>query len=338
MSFWPLLQSRRSRAHRNMPPAEAAREGMPYPTTRHFARGSDGTEIAWYAPEFGATSKIPAGPVKALSSLVLTNGLSTTARFWKTVATGLAESHRVVDWSYRGHGESASAANSDYTLATHADDLLRVTLAVVAKEPSGTPPPVHIAFSMGVTVLLELYRQRPDLVRAMVLIAGGADSPYASAAAIQTATARAAVRAVLRAVTPVMPLAQPIYKRVLAMNALVKIAKASGVIGRTAPDAEIAHFFQSVGAMDSRAYFGTLASLVNAHASDVLGQVRVPVLIVAPERDVMALREDLRALRSGIPHAEWVLLPKTGHAILLEAGEEIARRIRKFTAQLPSWT
>ena len=44
---------------------------------------------------------------------------------------------------------------------------------------------------------------------------------------------------------------------------------------------------------------------MEARASDVLPRVRVPVLIVAPERDVMVLRGDLGALRDGIRGAEW---------------------------------
>ena len=58
---------------------------------------------------------------------------------------------------------------------------------------------------MGVTVLLELYRARPDLVQAMVLIAGGADHPYASSPLFRVPFARAAIRGGLRAASPIVP-------------------------------------------------------------------------------------------------------------------------------------
>jgi pimeloyl-ACP methyl ester carboxylesterase len=48
----------------------------------------------------------------------------------------------------------------------------------------------------------------------------------------------------------------------------------------------------------------------------------------------MALRGDLDALRDAIPDAEWLDLPRTSHAILLEAGGVIAARLRAFTASL----
>ena len=89
--------------------------------------------------------------------MILTNGLSTTDEFWRHVVRALAPQHRVVHWWYRGHGESESAASGDYTIATHADDLVRVSQSAAAE------PAIHVAFSMGVTVALEAYRRRPDL-------------------------------------------------------------------------------------------------------------------------------------------------------------------------------
>jgi pimeloyl-ACP methyl ester carboxylesterase len=187
---------------------------------------------------------------------------------------------------------------------------------------------------MGVTVLLELYRVRPDLVRAMVLIAGGADHPYASSALFRVPGVRSAIRNGLRAAAPLVPSLSPLARRVTASRALFALAQSVGAIGPDAPREEVEHFFRSVGAMDLRAYWETLRSLMEAHASDVLPRVRVPVLIVAPERDVMAPRADLEALRDSIPGADFVLVPRASHAVLLEAGATIASRVRALVAEV----
>jgi pimeloyl-ACP methyl ester carboxylesterase len=294
--------------------------------TLHRATAPDGTSIAWRAHPASADAADRA-------SFVLTNGLSTTDNFWKPLTSELAPAHRVFDWWYRGHGESEPSRSSEYSIARHADDLRLVTEAVLATE-GGTPPPVHVAFSMGVTVLLELYRARPDLVRAMVLVAGGADHPYASSALMRIPLARAAVRGTLRAASPLVPALSPLARRVAASKALFPLARSLGAIGEGAPREEVEHFFRGVGSMDLRAYWETLRSLMDARASDVLPHIRVPVLVVAPERDVMALRGDLDALRDAIPDAEWLDLPRTSHAILLEAGSTIAARVRAFAASL----
>jgi pimeloyl-ACP methyl ester carboxylesterase len=296
--------------------------------TLHRAVAGDGTRIAWreHAASADAAERAP---------FVLTNGLSTTANFWSPLVAGLAPGRRVFDWWYRGHGESDRSRSDAYTVAQHADDLRLVTEAVLARSgASAREAPVHVAFSMGVTVLLELYRARPDLVRAMVLVAGGADHPYASSSLFRVPLARAAVRGALRAASPVVPAMAPIARRVAASRVLFPLARSLGAIGRDAPREEVEHFFRGVGSMDLRAYWETLRSLMEARASDVLPRVDVPVLVVAPERDVMALRGDLDALRDAIPGAEWLAVPGTSHAILLEAGSAIAARALAFAASL----
>lgn len=291
---------------------------------RHLV-ASDGTRIAWH------THQRPGDEVQLRdrAPVVLTNGLSTTENFWKHLVSALATTTHLVHWSYRGHGQSETARSGDYAIPTHADDLLRVTEAVRARSTFAGAP-VHIAFSMGVTVLLELYRRRPDLVRAMVLIAGGADHPYASSAAFRIPGARAALRLALRTAAPIVPRMAPVVRRVTASSALFPLGQAAGVFGPEAPRDELEHFLRAVGTMDLRAYWESLRSLMAASASDVLPQVRVPVLVIAPERDVMALRADLDTLRRLIPGAEWMIVPRTGHAMLLEAGGVVSARIQEF--------
>jgi pimeloyl-ACP methyl ester carboxylesterase len=297
-------------------------------STVHHLAAADGTRIAWRtrAPRMGK----PRRP-----SFLLTNGLSTTDEFWGPLAGALASDHHIVDWWYRGHGESESSRSGDYTIATHADDLRRVAEAARGGARRGEPL-VHVAFSMGVTVVLELYRVRPDLVGAMVLVAGGADHPYASSRLLRAPVVRRAVRSALRAASPLVPERSTLTTELMASPLLYMLARSTGAIGAAAPRPEVERFFRAVGAMDLRAYFGTLRSLMDARASDVLPRVRVPVLVVAPERDVMALRGDLLALRESIPGAQWMELPDTSHAILLEAGGAIADRIRTFCTSAPS--
>jgi pimeloyl-ACP methyl ester carboxylesterase len=167
-----------------------------------------------------------------------------------------------------------------------------------------------------------------------VLVAGGADHPHASSPLFRVPGVRRAVRGAMRVAAPLVPRASPIARRVAAMKALFPMARAVGAIGKDAPRAEVEHFFRSVGAMDLEAYWESMRSLMEAHASDVLPRVNVPVLIVAPESDVMAARGDLVALRAGIAGAEWVVVPGTTHAMLLEAGAAVAERVKEFIGRV----
>jgi pimeloyl-ACP methyl ester carboxylesterase len=288
----------------------------------HTTRAGDGTPLAWYLHGDPA-----AGPLTVLS-----NGLSTSDNFWAALVAALAPDGRVVHWHYRGHGRSGHAGEDGYTILAHSRDLEAVTRAALAERPSPTPP-LHVAFSMGVTVVLELYRRCPELVGGLVLIAGGADHPYASSPAFQIPGARQAIAAALGAAAPLVPHLSPLLRRASTSPVVYPLSRALGAIGARAPREEVETFFRTFGEMDHHAYWETLRSLMEAHASDVLPEVRVPVLVVAPERDVMALRGDLEGLRR-IPGAEWWLVPGTGHAMLLEEGERIGARVRELAARL----
>jgi pimeloyl-ACP methyl ester carboxylesterase len=292
-------------------------------STLRFVSAVDGTRLAWRTR--GGREE----DLRGKRPIILTNGLSTTDNFWTPIVHALAGDGRVVHWSYRGHGESESARSGDYEIKTHAKDLERVAEAVRAHGTSALPA-VHVAFSMGVTVLLELVRARPELVGAMVLVAGGADHPHSSSALLRVPGARSAVRGALRVASPIVSRASPITRRIAAARALYPMAQAVGAIGKGAPREEVEHFFRAVGAMDLEAFLESARSLMDAHASDVLARVKVPVLIVAPERDLLASRADLEALREGIPGAEWFTVPGTTHAMLLEAGGVVGARIAEF--------
>lgn len=258
--------------------------------------------------------------------LLLTNGLSTTATFWRDLVAGVPD-RAVSHWSYRGHGQSEEARTGGYALATHVDDLLHVTEALRA---SGAPAPIHVGFSMGVTVVLALYRARPDLVGGLVLVGGGADHPYAASPLFRVPGARATVRGLLGGAKALSPAFAPLMAKVTASSLLFPAARAVGALGESAPRTEMEAFFRSVGEMPPRAYWGTLHGLMEARTSDTLPSVRVPTLVLAPERDVMALRADLEALRDRIPGAGFCLFPGTGHGLLLEAGDAVAARVRAF--------
>ena len=298
------------------------------PPLLRYVDAADGTRIAWQTHLAGGDEEA----VCARPLVVLTNGLSTTENFWDGLIAPLASAYRVVHWSYRGHSKSESARAGDYAIVTHADDLARVTEAAIAHGTNGSTP-VHVAFSMGVTVLLELYRRRPDRVGGMVLIAGGADQPRASSALFRVPLARQTLRVALRAAALVAPRTPGILRRAAASSkAIFPIARALGALGPDAPREPMEHFIRALGAMDMRAYWATARALAEAHASDVLPTVNVPVLVIAPASDVLASRGDLEALRDAIPGVRWLQVPNTSHAILLEAGDVVAAAVREFFA------
>lgn len=283
-------------------------------------RGRDGSRIAYH--QHGADGAAPL--------VVLTNGIGTTENFWRHLVDDLKHDHRLVHWDYRGHGGSARSTSGDYALTTHADDLARVVEAVHTK---GSPPPVHVAFSMGVAVVLELYRRRPELVRGLALVAGAPDAPGTGTWLFAVPGSLTAVRGVLRALKPVVPLLSPLTSAFLRSKAPYPLARAFGVLQPHAPKEDIEQLVHGLATMDPLAYWESLRALLSAHASDVLPTITVPTAIVAATKDVMMPLSQVRRMKDAVPHATYEEIDRAGHAGLVEQGPRMVKAVRELLAR-----
>jgi pimeloyl-ACP methyl ester carboxylesterase len=114
----------------------------------------------------------PAGPLAYLDQgsgpvLVLVHGIQGTARTWDQVAEALAPRYRVVRPDLRGRGASHTPPGADdYSLAGFAADLAAMLHSI-------GEPAVVVAWSMGVSVALEMLRSYQDLrPRGLMLVSG----------------------------------------------------------------------------------------------------------------------------------------------------------------------
>lgn len=307
---------------------------MGYRKVTRSLEAADGTPISYHT-HLGTAGE--EGALGERRSLLLTNGIGTSENFWRHLVEALAADHRVVHWDYRGHGSSGVARSGDYSLKTQADDLVRVTEAVMrgGRPGLGSEPPVQVAFSMGVPVLLEAYRTRPELVPCMVLIAGAPDAPWNREGVFKLPGVGAAVRGALRGARPLLPALRPLWRAVLNPRLIYPAGRLTGQLRSRAGREDIAEFMTALRRMDLGAYWGTLSALFEADAGDVLPRVKVPVLILGAENDTMIPLRQVERMRDALPHARWHLVRDAGHGTLIEAGPEIAGKIRDFLGEAP---
>ncbi|MFP2963149.1 alpha/beta fold hydrolase [Myxococcus sp. 1LA] len=301
---------------------------MPYRRTTRFVTAPDGSRVAWHT-HFGNLREATADTdLASRPTVLLTNGIGSSENFWRYLVGNLEQDHRVVHWNYRGHGSSDESRADGYRIPVHVGDLERVTEAVMARGDGR--PPHHVAYSMGVRVLLDLYRRRPDLVPSMTLIAG---APGAFGSGSDTAAARAflsATRGMLKLATPTLPLAAPLAHAVMASRFAYPLGRMVGALRARAPRADIDEFMRALRRMSPKAYWYTLRGMVEGHAWDVASTVQVPTLIVAASNDMLVPLGEMERMRNIMPHAHWMRVDDAGHAGLLEAGSEIAEAVRVF--------
>jgi pimeloyl-ACP methyl ester carboxylesterase len=304
---------------------------MPYRRVTRFVVTPEGTRIAYHThigdlPEEQAEREMAHRP-----GVLLTNGIGTSENFWRYIVANLEQDHRVVHWNYRGHGHSDEARDGDYSITAHVDDLERVTDAMM-KRGDGHPPH-HIAFSMGVRVVLELYRRRPELVAAMTLIAGPPGPPGVWRQGRGVRLRLRAMKGAMQASSPLVPVVSPVVHAFLASRLAYPVGRLTGALRARAPRADLDEFFTALRRMSPAAYWATLQGLMDGDSWDVLEQVRVPTQIIAAANDLLVPLRDMERMRDLVPRSQFLVVQDAGHAGLVEAGSEIADAVRSFLVE-----
>src|SRR5689334_9975119 len=106
--------------------------------------------------------------------LLMANGLGATVDAYRFIVSRFSSTFRFVSWDYRGlYGSGRPLRGYDaLAVADHAKDAFAVLEAVGAKGE------VHaLGWSMGVQVLLEMLREKPEAFETLVLHNGVAGRP-----------------------------------------------------------------------------------------------------------------------------------------------------------------
>ncbi len=133
-------------------------EGAVVPLGERIDLPGRGTTFVRHAP----------GPDGAPTVLLLHGWLATGALNWYGCFEPLAEHFNVLAIDHRGHGRGIRS-HRRFRLADCADD------AAAMLELTGSGPVIAVGYSMGGPITQLLWRQHPDLVSGMILIATGAE-------------------------------------------------------------------------------------------------------------------------------------------------------------------
>ncbi|MFF8673978.1 alpha/beta fold hydrolase [Streptomyces sp. NPDC015242] len=251
----------------------------------------DGIEVAY--------DRVGQGP-----PLVLAHGATTDARLFQGQLRDLADEFTVVAWDEPGAGRSSDVP-AGFTLADYA----RCLAAVV--EDVGLGPAHLLGLSWGGTVVLELYRRTPGLVRTLLLV-----DTYAGWKGSLPAEVRARVEGA---------------ERMLAVPPQEFAPTLPGLFAGT-PPAEAVRLLSVMSAATRPGSMRTeLTVMAEADLSGLLPAITVPTLLLWGELDRRSPVDPVaRAFLAAIPEATLVVLPGVGHLSNIEATEAFNRTVREF--------
>jgi pimeloyl-ACP methyl ester carboxylesterase len=276
------------------------------------------------------------GRLGAQVTIVFCHGYTLNQDVWHYQRQDLEQEARLVFWDQRSHGRSGRSDPAHISIDQLGADLAAVLKATVPENSRV----VLVGHSMGGMTIMALAAQRPELfgtlIRGVVLISTAASdvdaggwlpTPLRPAARLATPPLLRASAGGRRA-----DLVEHLRRSTgdLAFLSTRFIAFGDRAVSpatvdflerviRATPIDVVADFFLALREHDKR------------RSLEVLGQVPVTVLAGAQDRLIPPrLTEDLAA---GIPGARLVVVPDTGHAIILERPDVVSGEIAGMAAR-----
>ena len=260
--------------------------------------------------------------------LVVANGYGGSFWAWREVFAELSPTYRILIWDYRGfYNSDAPADRRNLRIEHNCQDLDRL-LAAEAIDRA-----VLCGWSVGVQVVLEQYRRRPEVAEALILLNGShgrvlhrsLDGRLAGlvlpttgrlAARIPAGLSRAALR----------PL-----RTLCRSRAVVDLL--SGLRLVHGKPASIPEAIQAVLDQD-QAIYTTMALHADEHdTEDLLPHIQVPTLVTSGERDIVTRPAVGRHVASRIPGAVYFEFPRATHYAVMEVPKLVANRIHSFITE-----
>ncbi len=236
--------------------------------------------------------------------VVFANSLGTDLRLWDGVVAKLPPGLRLIRYDKRGHGLSDCPA-PPYSMGALITEVEGVMDAL------GVRDAVFVGLSIGGLIAQGLAAKRLDLVRAVVL---------------SNTAAKIGTRAMWE-------------ERIEAIRADGLPAMTDAILERWfAPDfrssAAVAPWRRMVETCPEDGYVGCCAAIAGTDFYNISGDLRLPTLVIAGDRDGATPPDLVRELAELIPGARFELMRGTGHLPCVEDPNTYAGHLVDFLASI----
>jgi pimeloyl-ACP methyl ester carboxylesterase len=242
-------------------------------------------------------------------SLVMVHGAPADSRTWQWMVPDLSRDHTVVAWDAPGFGQS-SDIDDTWRVAQFADALAAFIAAL------GLERPHLVGHSFGTMVALSLFERHPVVPGSLVLVGGyagwaGSLPPGDVARRLQMFLAMADLGDAFD------PQSYPgLFTDLIPTDRAAALATMMRENIRPAT-------------VRAAGYIGAETDL-----RPMLPTVDVPTLVLHGEADARSPLPSGKALHAGIPASQLDVLPRLGHACVIEDPEVCAAAIRRFVGSV----
>jgi len=257
--------------------------------------------------------------------MLLSNGLGGTVAAFGHLVNYFGERFRFVSWDYRGLYKSRLPQESGrLDVADHARDAdallrhLEVDQAVV------------LGWSMGAQVNFELYRLRPELFRALVVINGTYARPFDNALDSRFKLVGNFLPGVAAFAGKNAHRWIPMMRWMVSQPRFMQLFKTVGLAAESLDEPLFRELASDYTSLDFNVYIELIKRLGEHSAEDVLPTIKTPTLILAGARDLFTPPAVSERLQRKIPGSELLVIRGGTHYVPVEFPELVNLRIEKF--------
>ncbi|MCO5142779.1 MAG: alpha/beta hydrolase [Oligoflexia bacterium] len=281
-----------------------------------YFRSSDGVKL-YYSVE---------GPSNA-PPLIFCYGLVCSKLQWKYQWEYFKKNYRVYYMDYRGHGQSDRPEKaSTVTIHRLAKDVLEFM-----HERNIKRAPI-LGHSLGVNIVLDLYRMAPEKVLALVLANGTAKDPFETMFHHNF----------LQVLFPLIRFAHD-----LAPDVLSKFWKSQGenlinqeFIARAgfnikyADRKDINEYLRRTSTVDLDIFLNLLNDFIAYDATHWIHEIKAPTLIISGKKDLITPPVNQKIMHKLIPNSKMLMIKEGSHCPQMEQIDLVNENLEKFFLSL----
>jgi pimeloyl-ACP methyl ester carboxylesterase len=268
------------------------------------------------------------GPPDAPLTIVFIHGYTLRSECWIYQREDLRGLARLVFYDQRSHGQSGQSDAENCTIEQLGADLEQI---LEERVPEG--PVVLVGHSMGGMTIMSLADRRPDLFGERVIGAALLSTSAGKLASVTFGLPALAGVALQRALPRVS----------VGLGRRAKLVERARRGGSDLSYAMTRHLSfaapvptEVLDLMDHM-ISGTSVEVISAFAPALLRHDKlaalpalknIPLLVLVGDKDVLTPPEHSEAIAEALPEAEHVVVPDSGHMVILERPDEVNRHLR----------
>ncbi|MBI9077730.1 MAG: alpha/beta hydrolase [Desulfatibacillum sp.] len=261
-------------------------------------------------------------------AICASNGIGVSTFFWKYLVEYFSNTHQVILWDYRFHGESGPGPDYDsLTMTTNARDLCAVL------DHAGVDKATLLGHSMGVQTIFEFYRLNPQRCAALIPVLGTYGHPFDTFFGTDIGKFLFPLGFYTTFLFPGMTrkITQTGLKILFSDYIAWPGARLTGLVNfQHIRKKDLNPYLEHLKSLDLRAFMAMARNMQEHSAQAILPEIKVPVLIIAGEDDLFTPLEVSQHMHNMIPNSEMLVIPHGSHAALVEQPELMNLRIEKF--------